>query len=70
MNQLYIILAGLVALVAGWFTARRSGRKAEQADQLKREVDARDKADESDNEMDKLSNDDIRDRGSKWVRNK
>lgn len=70
MNDIYAWLIGIGAIVAGFATAYSRGKKAERNEQLKRNVKAREKADEVDKEMDSLSNDDIRNRGNKWVRNK
>lgn len=70
MNELYLIIAGVVALLAGLFAARASGKKAERNEQLKRDVGARRKANESDKEVDSLSTSDIRARANRWLRNK
>ena len=37
-------IAGAVALVVGWFAARQSGKKSEQQKQIKRRLDAVQKA--------------------------
>lgn len=69
MQELYIIIGGLIVGAIGWFTAMAAGRKQEKANQIKRENKARVIADEARKEIDSLSDDDILNRSKRWVRN-
>ena len=69
IDSIYIILGSIAALIVGWFTAKRQGKKEEQADQIKRNNETRKLADETRKEIDSLSDDDILERSKRWVRN-
>ncbi len=68
MNTIYIIISGLAALVVGWFTAKRQGRKEAEHEQEKQNIKAKNKATEKQKEIDAFSDDAILDTAKKWVR--
>lgn len=68
MNTLYLILSGLVALVVGYFTAKRQGRKEQKHEQEKQNIKAKNKASEKQKEVNAFSDDAILDAAKKWVR--
>lgn len=69
IDTIYIILGSIAALIVGWFTAKRQGKKEEQADQIKRNNETRKTADETGKKIDAMGDDDIRNRARGWVRN-
>lgn len=70
MNTLYLIISGLVALVVGYFTAKRQGRKEAEHEQEKQNIKAKTKATEKQKEVNAFSDAAILDTAKKWVRKK
>ena len=72
MQDLYIILVGAAALVAGWFTAIQSGKKQErnaQAQQTLSEVrKAQEKVRYVKDKVDKMDDDAVRDHAASRLR--
>lgn len=66
-------LLGLLAMVAGWVTARQSGkaegRTQAKIDQLEDNAKARGVAREADQKFDQIPTDDLRDRARERLRN-
>lgn len=66
--EIWPYIVGGLAIVAGWFTAKRSGAKAEQAKQDKERLQAVKKAKEVQDDVDTMDNNAARQRAGRWVR--
>lgn len=64
MQELYIILVGVVAIIIGWFTAIQSGKKQERNAQAKQALDdirkAQQKVRDAQDKISKMDDDAVR----------
>lgn len=70
LGQLWPYLAGLVALIGGFFFARQSGKQAAKNEIAKAQAKARKEAQRVEREIDSLDADGVDSRLAKWVRGK